>query len=97
MSDVLEPEILEPYEDPAGQDSVDADGVQDGSELAEDANSEEKQSLVHSFLNMGIFNAMLLLSLVFISLATLNMLGVLRTYNGSFPFDGSFPWSTNNL
>ena len=95
MSDVFEPE-LEPYEDPAGQDPVDSVDApsQDESELAEDADAEQKQSLVSSFLNMGIYNAMLLLSLVFICLATLNMLGVLRTYNGSFPFGGGFPWST---
>ena len=67
----------------------------DSSEIAEDAESEEKQSLVNSFLTMGIYNAMLLLSLIFIFVATLNMLGVLRTYNGSFPFGGGFPWSTN--
>ena len=95
MSDVFEPE-LEPNEDLVGQEYVDDAPSQDDTGVAEDANSEEKQSLVSSFLNMGIYNAMLLLALVFIFLATLNMLGVLRTYNGSFPFDGSFPWSTTN-
>ena len=67
----------------------------DDSEAVEDADQEKKQGFVGSFLSMGIYNAMLLLSLVFIFLATLNMLGVLRTYNGSFPFGGGFPWSTN--
>ena len=94
MSDVFEPE-LEPNEEPVGQDSVEATGT-DGLEAAEEQ-SEKKQGLVGSLFSMDIFNAMLLLSLFFICLATLNMLGVLRTYNGSFPFDLSFPWSTNNL
>ena len=98
MSDVFEPELELNQEDPVSQDSVDsADSVNtvDGPEVADDANSEEKQGLVSSFLTMGIFNAMLLLSFVFIFIATLNMLGVLRTYNEGFPFSGGFPWSTN--
>ena len=98
MSDVFEPE-LELNQDQVGQDSVDTASTDstastDGSEVAEDGNSEKKQGLVSSFLNMGIYNAMLLLSLVFICIATLHMLGVLRTYSSSFPF-GGFPWSTN--
>jgi len=94
MSDLFEPE-LEPIQDLVGQDSVDADEATgtDGFETAE--NQPKKQGLVASLFSMDIYNAMLLLSLVFIFLATLNMLFVLRTYNGSFPFGGGFPWSPN--
>ena len=89
MTDVLEPE-LEMNQDLVGQESVDPSDV----EASEETNAE-KQGLVNSFLSMGIYNAMLLLSLIFICWATLNMLGVLRTYSESFPFGGGFPWSTN--
>ena len=92
MSDVLEPE-LEMNQDLVGQESVDP-SVADGVEASEETNGE-KQGLVNSFLTMGIYNVMLLLSLIFICWATLNMLGVLRTYSESFPFGGGFPWSTN--
>ena len=92
MSDVLEPE-LEMNQDLVGQESVDP-SVADGVEASEETNGE-KQGLVNSFLTMGIYNVMLLLSLIFICLATLNMLGVLRIYSDGFPFSGGFPWSTN--
>ena len=89
MSDVLEPE-LEMNQDLVGQESVDPSVAND----VEGTNGE-KQGLVNSFLTMGIYNVMLLLSLIFICLATLNMLGVLRIYSDGFPFSGGFPWSTN--
>ncbi len=92
MSDVLEPE-LESNQDLVGQDSVDPSVA--GDLEASEESKPEKKGLVNSFLSMGIYNTMLLLSLLFICWATLNMLGVLRTYNESFPFGGGFPWSTN--
>jgi len=89
MSDVFEPELNQ--EDIVSQESMDASAV---AEPVEDA-TPAKKGLVNSILSMGIFNAMLLLSLIFIVLATLNMLGVLRTYNEGFPFGGGgYPWST---
>ena len=94
MSDVYDPE-LELSQDPVSQDPVDSLST-DELDAAEDGNPEKK-GLVNSFLTMGIYNAMLLLSLVFIFLATLNMLGVLRTYSEGFPFSDGFPWSTNTL
>ena len=73
MSDVVEPE-LELNQDPVAQDAVDAPSMDDA-ETVNDADSEEKQGLVNSFLTMGIYNAMLLLSLFFICWATLEHVG----------------------
>lgn len=94
MSDVFEPE-LEPIQDLVGQDSADSGGATGADVLETAEDQSKKQGLAASLFSMDIYNAMLLLSLVFILLATLNMLGVLRTYNANFPFDLSFPWSTN--
>ena len=87
MSDVFEPEL---NQDIANQDSMDAPVA----DSTEDATSEKK-GFVGSILSMGLFDVMLLLSLIFICLASLNMLGVLRTYSEGFPFSGGFPWSPN--
>ena len=95
MSDVFDPE-LELSQDPVAQDPVDSAPAPntDSLETVEE-NDSDKKGLVDSFLSMDIYSAMLLLSLIFIFLATLNMLGVLRTYSEGFPFSGGFPWSTN--
>lgn len=84
MSDVFEPEL---NQDIASQDSVDASMA----ESAEDTKPAKKNSII----SMGIFNAMLLLSFIFILWATLNMLGILRTYSDGFPFTGGVPWKPN--
>lgn len=86
MSDVFdpEPELI--------QDSVDAPSTD--SFEAGDGNSKKK-GLAGGLLSMDIYNVMLLLALIFIFLATLNMLGVLRTYNEGFPFSDGYPWSPN--
>ncbi len=84
MSDVFEPELIQ---DIASQDSMDASTA----ESTEDTKPAKKDSI----FSMGIFNVMLLLSLIFILWATLNMLGVLRTYSDGFPFSGGVPWNPN--
>ena len=93
MSDVFDTE-LELSQDLAGQNSVDAPSM-DGPEASQEA-EPKKKGLMGSLLSMDIYNVMLLVALLFIVLATLHLLGVLRTYNPNFPFDLSFPWSTNN-
>ena len=88
MSDVIEPEL---NEDIVSQEPMDASTA----ESTEDT-KPAKKNLVASILSMGIFNAMLLLSLIFILLATLNLLDVLQVYSKGFPFGGGgYPWSTN--
>jgi len=87
MSDVIEPELNDDIVSPEPMDASVAESTEDI--------KPAKKNLVGSFFSMGIFNAMLLVSLIFIILATLNMLGVLRTYNEGFPFgSGGYPWST---
>jgi len=94
MSDVFDTE-LELSQDLGGQNSVDAPSM-NGPEASQET-KPKKKGLIGSLFSMDIYNVMLLVALLFIIFATLHLLGVLRTYNPSFPFDGSFPWSTNNL
>ena len=87
MSDVIEPELNDDIVSPESMDASVAESTED--------TKPAKKNLVGSILSMGIFNAMLLVSLIFILLATLKLLGVLQTYNEDFPFGSGYPWSTN--
>ena len=69
-----------------GADAADEIGLT--SEESEDSSDKKKRSL----FDMSVFDAMLLLSLVFITLATLILFLELNTF-GKFP--GSFPWRTS--
>ena len=91
MSDVFEPELNQDF---ASQDSMDGSVAEyDDAASAQPAEDTTKKDGKFSW---GIYNVMLLMSLIFILLATLNMLGVLRTYNEGFPFGGGgFPWKPN--
>ncbi len=89
MSDVFEPEV-ELSQDIAAQEPMDSSVAEPS-----DQTKPEKKGLAESVLSMGLFNVMLLLSLIFICWATLNMLGILRTYSDGFPLGGGYPWSTN--
>ena len=90
MSDIIEgaDELLD--------ESVEAEGSAVGSTSDEvgqtsDENNEEKESLLQT---MTIYDAMLLVSLICVAVATLLLLFELRTF-GDFP--GGFPWRTNEL
>lgn len=89
MSDILEDadELID--------ESVDANDDAVGltsDEAGQTANqNDERKSLLQS---MTIYDAMLLVSLICVALATLLLLVELRTF-GDFPF--GFPWRTNVL
>ena len=88
MSDVFEPEL--------NQDIVSQDSMDTSETVSTENTKPAKKGFVKSVLSMGLFNAMLLLSLIFIFCATLKMLGVLQVYSEGFPFSGGgFPWSPN--
>jgi len=80
--DAIEAETLTP--EPAATDAAVA---------AKPAKKKGRFSLDTS--EITIFDAALLISLIFISLATLMMFFELRTF-GNFPFDG-FPWRTDKF
>lgn len=90
MSDITEgaEELLdEPVE--AEGDAVGS--TSDEVEQTSDENGEEKESLLQS---MTIYDAMLLVSLICVALATLLLFFELRNF-GDFP--GEFPWRTDEL
>lgn len=84
MSDVI-------HSDELIDESVEAAESEVATTSEESEGSEKKTSLLKS---MTVFDAMLLLSLIFITLATLKLFLELNTF-GSFP--GSFPWRTNGF
>ncbi|MFK7767675.1 MAG: hypothetical protein AB8B55_10680 [Mariniblastus sp.] len=83
MSEIIEG--TEDFIEGAAESASDAVGLT-SDELNE---SNEKKSLLESFT---VFDAMLLMALLFVTLATLFLFFELRTF-GNFPFE--FPWRTD--
>ena len=86
MSDIIDSgeDFVEESADP-----VEAAG--DAVGLTSDEAAEQKKSL---FSSLTVFDLMLFLALVFVTLATLRLFFELRTF-GDFP--ASFPWRTNEF
>jgi hypothetical protein len=94
MSDIIDPELdQDPIDATSAVVPVEADSNVD---VPADDATDEKQSLKDKFLKMSLWEAMLLISLVLIGLATLRLFTVLRVYSEGFPF-GGFPWSTSEF
>lgn len=77
-----------------GDELNDEVGVTSAGEIgmtSDEAAAEEKKSWLSQF---SIYDAMLLLALIFVTLATLRLFFELRTF-GNFPF--SFPWRTGEF
>ena len=90
FDDELENEGLEPESDELGMTSDEsptdeAEGAGAGAESADQSEQESK-------FKFSVFDAMLLVSLICITLATILLVFELRTF-GDFPF--SFPWRTS--
>ena len=73
------------------QDVVDPQAEMDSDSATATSEAEEKSGL---FSSMTIYDTMLVLSFVFIAVATLRLFTVLRVYSEGFPF-GGFPWKTS--
>lgn len=52
-----------------------------------DGDAEKKKGL-------NVFDVMLMVSLLFVTLATFRLVMALREYNSGWPFEGGSPWST---
>ena len=88
MSDIIQdPEEL--VDEPVV--AADSEGDEVGKTSEETGEEEKKKSLLAS---MTIYDAMLIVSLICIGLATILLLIELRTF-GDFP--GGFPWRTTEI
>ncbi len=87
MSDIIEgaEDLIEGASD-AAESAGDAIGL-----TSDEASNEDKKSFLSS---LTIFDSMLMLALLFVTLATLVLFFELRNF-GPFPFD--FPWRTNEF
>jgi hypothetical protein len=90
MSDITEG-VEELLDEPVEAEGDAVGSTSDEVEQTSEESSEEKESLLQS---MSIYDAMLLVSLICVAVATLLLFFELNTF-GDFP--GGFPWRTNEL
>ena len=89
-NDAVEPESeLEP--ETVGQTSDEG-----SAETSEESSPEDVEETTREKPSFSLFDAMLLISLVCVTLATLLLVFELREIDANFPF-GGFPWRTTDV